>query len=107
MLREMKPFAPRLTIAAGLAAMLLGAGGASATVVFSDDFEDADLDNNGWQTVDTDVNFDQLDGTWSSTNPSFPNAITEVSNPGIASTGLRWHNSQGFTGDPIPKPRCR
>ncbi len=105
MLREMKPFAPRLSIAAGLAAMLLSAGGASATVVFSDDFEDADLDNLGYAIADVDTNIDGVIGQWTSTNLSFPDPITEVSDPGLPSTGLRWHNSQGFTSGLNPAPK--
>ena len=105
MLREMKTFAPRLSIAAGLAAMLLSAGSASATVVFSDDFEDADLDNLGYAVADVDVNLDGLFGTWTSTNPSFPGAINEVSDPGLPSTGLRWHHSQGFTSGATQLPK--
>ena len=97
MLREKKTFAPQLSIAAGLAAMLLCASGASATVVFSDDFEDADLDNLGYAIEDVDVNLDGIIGQYTPGNLSFPNPINEVSDPGLPSTGLRWHASQGFT----------
>ena len=64
MLREMKTFAPRLSIAAGLAALMMSAGSASAVVVYSDDFEDADLNGGGWEISDTDVNFDGITDTW-------------------------------------------
>ena len=93
----------RFSVAAGLAALLLGTTGAWATTVYSDDFEDADVDNLGYTIKDVDVNVDGLFGTWTSTNPSFPNPINEVSDPGITASGLRWHSSRGFTGDGKPK----
>jgi PEP-CTERM motif len=104
---EPNRYIPRLSVAAGLAALLLGATGASATVVYSDDFEDADIDNLGFALRDVDAggDADPLITTWTSANPAFPQVISHVSDPGIAASGLSWFSSRGFTGSGKEKSR--
>lgn len=74
-------------------------------VVFTDTFEDADRDNNGYAIKDVDVNTNKAIGTWKSGNRTFADPITEVADPGIPTAGLSWFAAGGFAGsDPKANP---
>lgn len=77
-------------------------------VVFTDTFEDADRDNNGYAVKDVDVDTDgRIDDTWKSGNPAFEQPIAEVADPGpgVPTAGLTWFAAGGFAGtDPKSNP---
>lgn len=74
-------------------------------VVFTDTFEDADRDNNGYAVKDVDVDTNGKIGTWTSGNPAFAQRIAEVADPGRPTAGLTWFAAGGFAGtDPKSNP---
>ena len=78
---------------------------ATAKVVYSDNFEDADRDNSGYAIKDVDVNTNQKIGTWKSGNSQFPDPITEVADPNLPTSGIPWFSAGGFAGsDPKSNP---
>lgn len=101
---------PRVGLRSGLrvvfVATLVGSAPIGAEpVIYSDDFEDADRDNNGYAVKDVDVDTNGAIGTWRSGNPAYVDRIVEVADPGLPTGGLTWFSAGGFAGtDPKSNP---
>ena len=78
---------------------------ATKKVLYSDDFEDADRDNDGYSVKDVDVATNGSIDTWKSGNGAFPDPIVDVADPGLPTSGMPWFSAGGFAGtDPKSNP---